>query len=268
MCYFNGIRIPKDDKIRLKDFEKTIANHDLFNQPVVNGFDYSQYPVLKKTNEDDFEVTGMEWGFLPGYFHTREKANQFRFGFKKPDGSWQPPFTTLNAKGEELLQSNKMFREAALQRRCLVLSSGFYEWRHVFPISQRTGKPIKTPEKYPYHISLIGKNYFFMAGIWHPWNDRETGEYVETFAVITTTANSLMEQVHNSKKRMPVILPEALAFEWLMDELDENRIKELATYQVAPSQMEAVTISKEFRVSPHPETPVTYSELPSLVASE
>lgn len=268
MCYFNGIRIPKEDKIRLKDFEKTIANHDLFNQPVVNGFEYGQYPVLKKKDDNDFEITGMEWGFLPSYFHTREKANQFRFGYKRPDGSWQPPFTTLNAKGEELLQPNKMYRESALQRRCLVLSSGFFEWRHVHPISQRTGKPLKTAEKYPYYIRLKGCDYFFMAGIWQPWNDRQTGEYVETFSVVTTAANNLMQQVHNSMKRMPVILPEELAFEWLMQDPDENRIRNLATFQMDAAQMEAITISKEFRVSSHPEAPVSYAELPPLLLSE
>ncbi len=264
MCYFNGIKIPADSKIRLKGFEKAITNTDLFNQPVVNGFDYGQYPVLKKTTDGDFEITGMEWGFLPNYIHTREKANQFRFGFKKPDGSWQPPFTTLNAKGEELLQSNKMFREAALLGRCLILSSGFFEWRHVHPISQRTGKPLKTAEKYPYHITLKGKSYFFMAGIWQSWNDREAGEYVETFAVVTTAANALMEQVHNSKKRMPVILPDSLAYEWLMENPGEDRIHDLATYQIAPELMEAISISKDFRSAPQPETPVNYPKLSPL----
>lgn len=267
MCYFNGIKIPADHKIQLKGFEKTISNLDLFNQPVANGFEYGQYPVLKKTDENDFEITGMEWGFLPSYIQTREKADRFRFGYKKPDGTWQQPFTTLNAKGEELLQSNKMFREAALHRRCLVLSSGFYEWRHVYPVSQRTGKPVKTAVKYPYHISLKGKGYFFMAGIWQPWNDRETGEYMETFAVITTAANALMEQIHNSKKRMPVMLPDELAIEWLMGNPDEKRIIELATFQIPPSQIEAVTISKEFRESANPESPVAYPELPPLITA-
>ncbi len=267
MCYFNGIKIPADSKIRLKGFEKTITNADLFNQPVANGFEYGQYPVLKKTGDSDFEITGMEWGFLPSYIHTREKANQFRFGYKKPDGSWQPPFTTLNAKGEELLQPNKMFREAALARRCLVLSSGFFEWRHVHPVSQRTGKPLKTAEKYPYHIFLKGMSYFFMAGIWQSWNDKDTGEYVETFAVVTTAANAIMQQVHNSKKRMPVILPEELAIEWLLGAPDEERIKQLATYQVDPALMEAISISKEFRTESLPETPVTYPELSPLKLS-
>ena len=66
--------------------------------------------------------------------------------------------------------------------------------------------PLKTANKYPYYISLKDRGYFYMAGIWQPWNDKTTGEHVETFAIITSKANKLMEQVHNSKKRMPTIL--------------------------------------------------------------
>jgi putative SOS response-associated peptidase YedK len=86
-----------------------------------------------------------------------------------------------------------------------------------------------------------------MAGIWQPWTDRATGEHVETFAIVTTKANSLMEQIHNSKKRMPTILNEELAWEWLFGDLDEKRISEIAQSQIPPNEMEAFTITKDFR---------------------
>lgn len=265
MCYYNGVNIPYREFIKLKEFEKAIKDRDLFNKILVNGFDYGGYPVLKKKeNESDFEIVEMEWGFLPSYINTREKATQFRFGYKKPDGKWQPPFTTLNAKGEELLIANKMFRDAALQRRCLVFSSGFYEWRHIFPLSQRTGKPLKTAEKYPYHIRLKAKEYFFMAGIWQPWHDYETGEYIETFAIITTRANPIMEQIHNSRKRMPVILTDDLAYEWLLGDLSEERITEIANFQIDITQLDCRQIAKNFRESVDPTAETEYPELPAL----
>jgi len=71
--------------------------------------------------------------------------------------------------------------------------------------SRRTKKTVlllKTAIKYPYHIGVKDREYFYMAGIWQAWTDTETGECVETFAIVTTAANRLMEQVHNSKKRM------------------------------------------------------------------
>lgn len=265
MCYYNGVKIPLQEFIKLKDFEKAIEERDLVNRDIVNGFDYGNYPVLKRIEgKNDFELSSMEWGFLPPYIFTREKADQFRFGYKKPNGQFQPPFTTLNAKGEELLLPNKLFRDAALHRRCLVLSSGFYEWRHIHPISKTTGKPLKTAEKYPYHISIKGKEYFFMAGIWQPWKDLETGEYTETFAVVTTSANPLMAQIHNSKKRMPLILNEDLACEWLLGDLEESRIDELTSFQIDPGEMNAFTVAKNFRESNLPSEKFIYDELPPL----
>lgn len=266
MCYYNGIRIKNTANIRLKNIEKAISDQHLPFYPLVSGFDYGKSPVLKKTETKiDFDIIQMEWGFLPSYIKTREGAMKFRLGYKKDNGQFQPPIITLNAVGEELLLPKKIYRDAALNRRCLVLSTGFYEWRHVFPLNKRTGLPVKTAVKYPYRILIKGKEYFFLAAIWNPWNDRESGEYAETFSIVTTAANPLMEQVHNSRKRMPVILPEDLAWEWLMGEPDENRITEIATFQFPATEMEAYTLAKDFREAVDPELPFHYPDLPALI---
>jgi putative SOS response-associated peptidase YedK len=170
----------------------------------------------------------------------------------------------LNAVSEELLLKGKMYREAAIKRRCLVLSTGFYEWRHVFPLNKRTGQPLKTANKIPYHITVKDREYFYMAGIWQPWTDATTGEYVESFAIVTTTANKLMEQVHNSKKRMPTILNEDLAYEWIFGKLEEKRITEIAKTMFPSEQMEAYTIAKDFRGALEPTKPFVYEDLPAL----
>ena len=105
-----------------------------------------------------------------------------------------------------------------------------------------------------------------MAGIWTPWTDRATGEYVETFAVVTTKANALMEQIHNSKMRMPTILNDDLAWEWLLGNPDEKRISEIAQFQYPSNEMEAYTISKDFREALDPAEPFLYEDLPALTA--
>src|SRR6185295_13571378 len=192
MCYYNGIKVTRGEFIRLKTIEKAIAKLDFLNKPLSIGFDYGYHPVLKKIEgEEDFEIVQMEWGFIPHYLKTRDAVNKFRMGYKDDKGVFHPMILTLNAVSEELLLPNKIYRNAALERRCLVLSSGFYEWRHVYPIGKKTGKPLKTAVKYPYYISLKGKEYFYMAGVWQAWKDKETGEYAETFAIVTTAANSL-----------------------------------------------------------------------------
>lgn len=265
MCYYNGQKVSKIEHIRLLDLEKQITNLSIADRPVQSGFDYDEWPVLKALEgKNDFEVIKMEWGFLPFYLKTREAAKKFREGYKDEKGKFHTPITTLNAVGEELLQTNKMYRDAALRRRCLVLSTGFFEWRHHYPIGKK-GLPLKTANKYPYYISLKDEDYFFMAGVWQPWKDIETGEYIETFAIVTTSANELMSQVHNAKKRMPTILPQELAYEWLLGELSEERIQQLAVYQYPSEKMQACSIRKDFREALNPEEPFIYHDLPELI---
>lgn len=265
MCYYNGQKVTRAEYIRLKQLEKALANYDFLQSDLQIGFDYGKNAVLKRmADKEDFDIVKMEWGFLPGYIKNREQALKMRKGYKDEKGIFHPPILTLNAVGEELLLPGKIYRDAALNRRCLVLSSGFYEWRHIFPKNKRTGEPLKTAIKYPYHIRLKNQEYFYMAGIWNPWTDRETGEHLDTFAIVTTRANKLMEQVHNSKKRMPAILNEDLAYEWLFGQPDEKRITEIATAQFPAEKMEACSIAKDFTISVDPSRPVVFDDLPSL----
>jgi len=108
--------------IRLKDLEKVISKYSFLNKDLLIGFDYGKSAVLKRIDrEEDFEIVEMESGFLPRLHRNREQAEKFRTGHKKDDGQWQQPILTLNAMNEEMLLSKKMYREAALSRRCLVL---------------------------------------------------------------------------------------------------------------------------------------------------
>ncbi|MEP7107269.1 MAG: SOS response-associated peptidase [Ferruginibacter sp.] len=262
MCYYNGVKVTHSEFIRLKAIEKAIAQYDFLSKPLLIGFDYQPIPVLKRVEgKQDFDVVEMEWGFLPPYIKTREQAARFRQGYKKENGQWQEPILTLNATSEEMLFERKMFREAALYRRCLVLSTGFYEWRHVFPIGKKTGKPLKTAVKYPYRILVKDREYFFLAGIYTPWKDEATGEYVETCAIVTTAANNLMEQIHNTRKRMPTILTEDLAWDWLFGELDETRISEIGRFQFPAQEMAAYTIVKDFREAFDPTAAFGYQDI-------
>ena len=94
--------------------------------------------------------------------------------------------------------------------------------------------------------------------------DKETGEIINTFAIITTKANKLMEQIHNTKKRMPTILTEKLAYEWIMEDLNEERIKEIASYQLPSQYMYAHTIVKDFKTAEDPTKEFIYEDLPVI----
>ena len=269
MCYYNGVRVTKVEFIRLKQLEKLISQYDFLDNPLQIGFEYRECPVLKAApGKADFDLVQMEWGFLGDprkwpYVKTREDVLKFRNGYKDDAGKFHPPITTLNAMAEEMLLPGKLYRDAALNRRCLILSSGFYEWRHVYPMGKK-GQPLKTAVKIPYYIHLKEKEYFYMAGVWNPWTDADTKKSVETFAIVTTAANKLMEQVHNSKKRMPAILSEELAYEWLLGDPDEKRITEIARSQYPWQDMEVCPIAKDFREALDPAAPFEYEDLPAL----
>jgi len=232
--------------------------------------------VLKPVRgAEDFDIVKMEWGFLPNNLPSREAVEKFRKGYKDENGVFHKGFDTLNAKAENLFINEKgqpsMYRFAAKERRCLLLSTGFYEWRHIFPRNKRTGQPLKTAVKYPYRIFLPEKEYFYMAAIWNPWRAQDgTGEYAETFANVTTDANFLMRQVHNSKMRMPTVLNEDLAWEWLFGKLPEHRLTEIALTQYPWQEMDAYTIAKDFRTALDPTASFEYAEedLPSLILDE
>jgi len=63
---------------------------------------------------------------------------------------------------------------------------------------------------------------------------------------------------------MPTILTEELAYEWIMNDLSEERIKEIASFQIPSEKMFAHTISKDFKFADDPIAAFEYAELPSL----
>jgi putative SOS response-associated peptidase YedK len=235
MCYYNGAKVTPQDYIDYVTDDKIKAEYDKSMQ---SGFSYETWPVIVGNGEKRIAEMA-HWEFIPYWLKDWKEVEASR---KK--------YTTLNAKGETLLTS-RIYKEAGLKRRCLVMSSGFYEWRHF------AGKA------YPYHISVEGKKLFFMAGVWQPWTDKETGEVIDTFALCTTEANNLMTQVHNTKKRMPTILTEDLAQEWLFEGLKPKRITEIATSHTK-DMLVAKTIRKDFRQIDNPQESEEYPELPPL----
>lgn len=243
MCYFNSLVAPAGADISIKGITKKLPPT---NKPLQSGFSYTNWPIIKG-NAVDFTIEKGHWELIAPWVKSTKEAEAGR-----------EKFNTLNATSERLLES-KLFKPAALHYRCIVLSTGFFEWRHYKPIGA------KKDIAYPYYISLKNQPLFFMAGIYQPWTDKETGETMDTFSIVTTKANDLMEQIHNKKKRMPTILNEAQAAEWLSPNLSESKILELASNTYDPLGMTAYTIDKNFRTSSDPMSQFEYEELPDLV---
>lgn len=268
MCYINGIKVSLSTYLEYKKIQKELRhiNSIVKNRGAQRGFEYGDWPVLKtNVRQNDWDVVAMQWGFLPGNVPDAAAAEKFRHGYKNAAGVHVPGFTTLNAKGEELLLPGKMFRHAALNNRCLILSSGFYEHRHIFEKNKITGALKKTATKFPYHIIVPSKAVFMMAGIYNTWTDRNTGESKDTFALVTTKSNKLMEKVHNSKMRMPVILTDELAEKWTDPDLTEQEIGEIATYRFPSQLMAAYPVRKTFLEETEPHRMYIENDVPELV---
>jgi putative SOS response-associated peptidase YedK len=66
--------------------------------------------------------------------------------------------------------------------------------------------------KQPYATGMKDGSPFGLAGLWENWKGPGTGEWVRTFAVLTTAANELVAGIHD---RMPLILRREDFDRWL-----------------------------------------------------
>ncbi|MEN9229837.1 MAG: SOS response-associated peptidase [Thermostichus sp. DG02_5_bins_236] len=155
------------------------------------------------------------------------------------------------------------FTTALRRRRCLIPADGFYEW---------TGSD---QTKQPYWIHLQERTpscwreppVFAFAGIWERWQGPE-GSVVETCAILNTTANPLMQVLH---ERMPVILPPETYDDWLDPNVQDPQQVVPLLCPFPPEAMVAYPVSTHVNSPRHQDPvcrepvgdPVTVLSLPS-----
>ncbi|MCJ7758493.1 MAG: SOS response-associated peptidase, partial [Gillisia sp.] len=64
-------------------------------------------------------------------------------------------------------------------------------------------------------ITPKDQELFAFAGIYSSWKNPQNNELVNSYSILTTDANELMSEIHNSKKRMPVVLKKEDRENWL-----------------------------------------------------
>ena len=255
MCYYYGRKVTREEYNRFKEVEEKIA-HLSQDFAIFKGFDYNHLPVLRANAEGMVERVDLQWGYLPSYIRTKEEATRFRNGYKnEKTGKWVKGYTTLNFVSEQVQE--RMFKES-LETRCLVEFDWFYEWMHVQLVG-KSGKLLKTPEKFPYWIELKEPGPHYFAGLYN--------KFTNTFTFATTEANSMMKIIHNSKERMPTILPGDLHKDWLSPGLSVDDIMDLCNYQTATAQMKATPLHKDFIKRDNPHEAVLYEGVPALVTA-
>jgi len=139
------------------------------------------------------------WGLIPYWIKIENAAEKIRS-------------KTLNARAETIFEKPS-FRKPVLFKRALIMVDGFFEWH------------VKNGKKIPFYIKFKDHRPFAIAGIWDEWENQKTGKAIKTLSLITIKANSFLKKIHNTKERMPLILPEEIEKEWLRKDLNEKEIK-------------------------------------------
>lgn len=128
------------------------------------------------------ELRLVRWGLIPAWM-------------KDPAALKSP---LINARAETAAEK-PAFRGALRHRRCLVPTTGFYEW------NGRRG------DRKPHLIRLKDHELFALAGLWEAWLGAD-GSEIETMAILTTSANAEMARLHD---RMPIVIDPGNFDRWL-----------------------------------------------------
>ena len=185
MCYSNSSTSTNVDlSKRYKKSVQSIPEQTIF---YASGFTFPTWRVISKHEN----VQLMKWGLIPNWFNGNDTRVIAR--------------STLNARTESI-HEKASFKSLVKSGRCIIPSTGFFEWKH------------ENRNKIPYFIFPSNDTVFSMAGLFDTWENPLTKEINTTFSILTCEANSFMAEIHNAKKRMPLILPKKQEGNWLQDE--------------------------------------------------
>jgi putative SOS response-associated peptidase YedK len=146
-------------------------------------------------------ISLLKWGLIPEWVKDNKSAGEIRL-------------KTFNARADSV-KDKPSFSSSFRSKRCIIPVRGFFEWQHT------------SSGKIPWYISRADKDIMSLAGLWSEWSDSSTAEMISTFSVITTDANELMADIHNSKKRMPVVLEKEFESLWLDMSSGSERLYQL-----------------------------------------
>ena len=177
-------------------------------QPRYNIAPGQPVPVFREYG-DGLELLDMTWGYVP-HFVTDD----------------HPKVHPINARAESAFDK-PYFKESIQKRRCLIPTTGYYEWQ------------AQDDHKQPFHIHLPRQHPFLMAGI---WDYRGGDESQPTVAILTTQAPMDLTAIHD---RMPVIIPNELIYNWF--EHPDNRL----LMPVSPGVFQADPVSRRINNARH-----------------
>lgn len=180
MCGRMAITLPHDAMAQMFD---AVPANDLPDVPNYNVCPTVQVHTVT-SDAGERRLRPMRWGFVPHWY-------------KEVNGG---PLL-INARSETIAEK-PAFRAAARERRCLIVSDGFYEWTR-----------LENNVRLPWYVFRRDQAPMVFAGVWQAWE--KEGEALTTCAIVTTEATGPMSEIHH---RVPVILDEENWGLWLGEE--------------------------------------------------
>lgn len=196
MC--RNARIPSMQT--LKEYLGDLFQHIPTYQPCdnANSFDHPEVPIMPAYGEVDLAI----WGLVPEWVKEGDL-----------DKAKDMMDSNRNAVSETVFE-RASYKHSIRQRRCIMFIEAIHEW-------QQVGK-----KKVPYIVTMKGEGEIIpAAGIWSNWLDTRAGQIVKTCSMLTTAANPLMSEIHNSKQRQPLILDRGDWEGWLTKGLPDSEIQ-------------------------------------------
>lgn len=185
-----------------------------------SAFGYPNLYIIKM--DEPNAIYPSTWGFVPEF--ALENLDQFR---KK--------YNTYNAKSETILTSGT-YKKSAREKRCLIIADGFFEPHHQNKVSipYFCYQPTKEYED--------GRDLFVFAGLYSTIEEKDK---CYSCTIITKEANPFFAEVHNQKKRMPLVLNEEFVNEWLTDGLTDTQIQEIMLLGFTQKEFKAHPVSRD-----------------------
>jgi putative SOS response-associated peptidase YedK len=220
MCFHFSL-VSKSDQIenraKAKFINTDVKSH--FDQPQyhLNGFEHPNVAIV--TQELSDRILPSIWGIAPSNTDP-EALNAYYKKASRYGGG-------LNARSEKL-KSNFIYKKVYKTQRCIIWANAFFEPHHF------------KSKSYPYLIRRKDFDLFALAGIYTRFKNG-----LITCSILTKEAMPYLAEIHNQKKRQPVILLPETEKDWLNNSLDEDgifncikndyEVEDLKSYPVAKS---------------------------------
>jgi len=213
MCFTVNVNLIKEELENR--YGATLIDPDKYRPSYYyHAFSLPSVPAI--CSGDTSKIKLLKWGLIPEWTKSQEQANIIRY-------------KTFNARSESIA-TKPSFSSSFRSKRCIIPVKGFFEWQHL------------GNEKIPWYIYHTENEVLSLAGLYDDWIESNTGEVFSTFSIVTTEANDLMAVIHNSGKRMPVILNKSTENRWI--DVSISTDEAISLIYPAPSEiLKAHTIS-------------------------